>query len=487
MIYDVIVIGSGIGGLYTCVHLDKKFKVLLLSKDKLDLNNTSLAQGGIAGVLDEKDSFKDHIADTLIAGNYKNNLKSVETMVKEGPGDIENLIKLGIEFDQDDAGCLLKTLEGGHSKRRIIHHKDKTGCEVVQKLIHYVKKQKNIDILKKAFVAEVVKKEDYFKIHIIDKNKRRFLYAKYVIFATGGVGKIYKYTTNSSIATGDGIAMAHRMGAKIEGMDCIQFHPTALNVEEKERFLISEAVRGEGGYLLNNKGERFMKKYDKRKELAPRDVVSKCIMKEVERSNSSNIYLDISYKNPVFLKNRFPNIYENCLSHGINITIDKIPVFPSQHYLMGGISVNINSESSIQNLYAVGECSNTGVHGNNRLASNSLLEGLVFSRRAAMDINKKGKGDLDCTVKEEEYIIGDMKIKPSYKAKIQDIMQNSYFVKLNRDKAIEGLNKIKNIVEEIEGKKYKRDKDYYETINVGIIGKLILEESIKNDQYHCAG
>ncbi|SHH30184.1 L-aspartate oxidase [Tepidibacter thalassicus] len=480
MLYDVIVVGSGIAGLYTCLNLDEKFKVLLLSKRELDLNNTSLAQGGVAVVLDKNDKFEYHIEDTLVAGNYKNNLDNLEIMVEEGPKDIEKLLNLGVEFDKDIEGNLLKTLEGAHSKRRIVHYKDKTGSEIINKLIKNVKNKINIEILENAFLANI-KKDKLFKLNVLKDNKNYVYYTNYLVLATGGIGKIYKYTTNSAIATGDGIAMAHILGANIKGLDLIQFHPTALNVENNERFLISEAVRGEGAFLLNNKFERFMNKYDKRGELAPRDVVSKAIIEEINKTKSEKIYLDISYKDDEFIKNRFPNIYRNCLKYKIDITKDKIPVYPSQHYLMGGIDVDKNAQSSVDNLYAVGECSHTGVHGNNRLASNSLLEGLVFSRRAAQNINKKGKVNLKIDSKLKcEHIIGNIKLDCKYKNEIQNIMQKSYFVNLNKNEAEEGIKKIKQILKQLENNNYIKDVHYYETRNMAIISKLVLEESLKN-------
>lgn len=488
MFYDAIIVGSGIGGLYTCINLDEKFNVLLISKDKLELNNSSLAQGGIAVVLGEDDSFNSHIEDTLIAGNYKNNLENVEIMIKEGPSDIINLINLGINFDKDDNGDLLRTLEGAHGKRRIVHHKDKTGREIIRELINNIKNKKNIDILEHGFLSYIKKYEGGFKIDIIENDEiNKIFCCTYLVIATGGIGKLYKYTTNSSISTGDGIAMAYSLGARISSMNLIQFHPTVLNIGKNERFLISEAVRGEGAYLINDNHERFMNKYDKRCELAPRDIVSKSIINEVKETNSYKIYLDISYKNPDFIKNRFPSIYENCLKYGLDITKDKIPVFPAQHYIMGGIDVNKNSESTINNLYSVGECSHTGVHGNNRLASNSLLEGLVFARRAAVDINKKGKINFEYKNKSEYTILSKgVELDSRYKQEIQNIMQESYFIKLNRYEAQKGLSKINFILNDIENKHYIRNKNFFETRNMAIISKLILGESIENDKSYSA-
>ena len=289
----------------------------------------------------------------------------------------------------------------------------------------------------KTLVADINKEKDLFELNIIKDEEFKTIYCTSLVLATGGIGKVYKYTTNSKIATGDGIALAHKLGANIKNISKIQFHPTALNLGSNERFLVSEAVRGEGGILLNKNGHRFMFDYDHRGELAPRNVVAKGIYNESIKYNSEDIYIDISHKDREFIKNRFPNIHKNCLKHGLDITKDRIPVFPCEHYLMGGIDVNENSESSVENLYAVGECSHTGIHGNNRLASNSLLEGLVFARRAAQNINYEIKNNKSEIYNKENkvYNKGTISIDNNLRSKIQNIIQDSYFIVLDKEKS----------------------------------------------------
>ncbi|KXZ40776.1 L-aspartate oxidase [Alkalithermobacter thermoalcaliphilus JW-YL-7 = DSM 7308] len=485
MQYDVIIVGSGVSGLYTSINLDSNLSVLVLSKSSLENNNSNLAQGGIAAALEE-DEEQDHIKDTLIAGNYKNNIDNLKLMIKEAKKDIEKLISIGVEFDKDKQGNLLKTLEGGHSRKRIIHHKDATGKEVLSKLIQVATEAENIDIIENAFVYDACKINDSFIVSAIyEDNKVLKFRCRYLVLATGGLGKIYKYTTNSSIATGDGIAIAYLLGAKISNLNLIQFHPTALCEENEERFLISEAVRGEGAHLVDQNGYRFMELYDDRKELAPRDIVSLSILKEMKRKNYKCVYLDISHKDKDFIKERFPNIYKKCLDIGIDITNEKIPVTPVQHYLMGGIYVNKNGQTTINRLYAVGECSYTGVHGNNRLASNSLLECLVFSRLAARHISLRKRKCLnnifkEDIFKEDKYCIGINKINFNYKKQIQDIMQRAYFIQLDVNSAIHGIGVIDNILNDLKELNYVKDIHFYEIRNMCIVSKLILQESIRN-------
>ena len=481
MIYDVIIVGSGISGLYTSINLRDDLNVLVISKDKLHMNNSYLAQGGVAAVLDKEDDYEIHINDTLIAGEFTNNKKTLDILVKEGPNDVLKLVDIGVDFDRDEFGNLSKTLEGGHSKRRIVHHKDKTGKEIINKLLNYIANKENITTMDKTLVADINKENDFFELNIIKDDEYKTIYCKDLVLATGGIGKVYKYTTNSKIATGDGIALAHKLGAKIKNISKIQFHPTALNLGSSERFLVSEAVRGEGGILLNKYGHRFMFDYDDRGELAPRNVVAKGIFSESLKLNSEEIYIDISHKDKSFIKNRFPNIHDNCLKHGLDITRDKIPVFPCEHYLMGGIDVDENSESSVESLYAVGECSHTGIHGNNRLASNSLLEGLVFARRAAQNINNKINNNEIYNKEIKFYNKGTIKIDNNLRNKIQDIIQNSYFIVLDREKCKKGLNDIENIITDLQNNDYIKDVNYYEIRNMAIVSKLILGEVLNFD------
>lgn len=478
--YDVVIVGAGVAGLYAALQFPEEYNVLLLAKRELTLSNSSLAQGGVAAVLDKNnDNYKLHIADTLIAGKYKNNLSAVEKLVTEGPDDVLRLKEMGVDFDLEKDGKLSKTLEAGHSRHRIVHHKDSTGKEIVDKLISIVKKKPNVTICHDTLVYAIEKVENGFCVCFLQNGENFQVGSNFCIICTGGIGRVYKYTTNSAIATGDGIAFAHMLGAKIKHLSRVQFHPTAFAAEKnRERFLISEAVRGEGAVLLNCEGRRFAFDYDARGELAPRDVVSNAIMLEAKKTNSENFYLDITHKDSEFLKQRFPMIYSRCLEEGVDITKDRIPVFPCQHYLMGGINVDLNARTSVDGLYAAGECSHTGVHGANRLASNSLLEALVFSRSAAQDImehiNKNGRrplGKMPAPI--------DVKGKPlpsGIRTQIREIMQDTYFVIPKLEKADESYKKVDEIVNDLVSQKYEITADYVEARSLAIVAGIILDE-----------
>ena len=318
--YDVIIAGSGTAGLYAAINLPSELKILILSKRDLLLCNSALAQGGIAGVYDSpNDNIQLHQNDTMIAGGFKNNTENVHILVSEAAQDIQTLIDLGVDFD--------RTLEGGHCRHRIFHHKDATGFEIVSRLLDKVKTLPNVDIMENTYLCGIKKTSTGFSVDTWKEEKRQSVNCHYMILATGGIGRVYEYTTNSAIATGDGITFAYEMGADIKNLSLVQFHPTAFNNKHtRECFLISEAVRGEGAYLLNKNGERFMHNYDDRLELAPRDVVSHAIILESRKLNSNDFYLDISRKDPEFLKNRFPMIYKNLLKQGYDLTKDKVPM-----------------------------------------------------------------------------------------------------------------------------------------------------------------
>lgn len=483
--YDVVIVGAGVAGLYGALQFSGNISVLVISKKNAELSNSSLAQGGIAAVLDKKnDAFDLHIKDTLIAGKYKNNLDAIEVLVKEGPEDVLNLKSLGVEFDTDENGEMQKTLEAGHSRHRIVHHKDFTGKAVTDTLISVVKNRSNIDLIENSLVFSVDKTENGFYLGILNGDTISQVGASYCILATGGIGRVYKYTTNSAIATGDGIMFAKNLGAKIKYLSRIQFHPTAFAAErDRERFLISEAVRGEGAVLLNCDGERFAFNYDERGELAPRDVVSNAIMLESKRTNSEKFYLDITHKNPDFLKERFPTIYSRCLEEGIDITKDRIPVFPCQHYLMGGIDVDLNAKTSVERLYAAGECSHTGVHGANRLASNSLLEALVFSRRAAQDIEKdiiNGNKGVPGVAPDIPDFSGKT-LPHGIRTEVRNILQNSYFVIPQPELFQDSLKRLKDILYDLENTKYALSSDYIEAKSVTAAAVEIMTE-VANEQ-----
>lgn len=478
--YDVIIVGTGAAGLYAALNFPKDISVLLVSKRELPLSNSSLAQGGVACVLDTvHDNYKLHINDTLIAGKYKNNLSAVEKLVSEGPLDVMKIKELGVDFDLNPDGTMCKTLEAGHSRHRIVHHKDSTGKAIVDRLIEVVSTLPNVTICDNALVYSIDKALNGFYISILKNGKSCHYGCNYCLLATGGIGRVYKYTTNSAIATGDGIAFAYMLGAKINHLSRVQFHPTAFAADkDRERFLISEAVRGEGAVLLNCNGERFAFDYDSRGELAPRDVVSNAIIRESIKTKSENFYLDITHKPADFLKERFPMISQRCLEEGVDITKDRIPVFPCQHYLMGGINVDLDAKTSIDGLYAAGECSHTGVHGANRLASNSLLEALVFSRSAAQDITqmikKYGRKPLG---REPAYKSTDGTPMPhGYRSQIREILQDTYFVIPKPEKYDESYEKVEKIVDALFSEDYEITSDLVEARSIAIVASIILEE-----------
>ncbi|NLX92478.1 MAG: L-aspartate oxidase [Clostridiales bacterium] len=478
--YDVLIVGSGIAGLYAAIQFDKSVNVLVLSKQARTVSSSSLAQGGVAAVLQhEDDSFDLHIQDTLIAGGYKNDVPAVEALIHEGPEDVRKIMAMGVQFDKGADKKLSMTLEGGHSRRRIVHHKDQTGKEMVDKLLKEAEKHPNIEIEENALICSITWVKGGFRAELLHDDEHTCVYASFCLLATGGIGRVYRYTTNPATATGDGIRFAYEMGAKIKNMSLIQFHPTAFNSpHSREQFLISEAVRGEGAYLLNNNKERFMDKYDERLELAPRDVVSRAIILESRRTGSNNFYLDITHKSRAFLYDRFPAISTACLERGVDIAVDLIPVFPCQHYLMGGIDVDINSRTTIPRLYAAGECAHTGVHGGNRLASNSLLEALVFGRRAALDIKKSlDAGFASVSLEPFEGDYSGAPLPEGLRTAIRDIMQRAYFVIANPAAVTQGSKRVEDILKRLKTGHFAMTADYCEAKSLATVAALILREA----------
>jgi len=398
---DFLVVGSGLAGLSYALKVAIKCpdkKVLVITKTRADETNTKYAQGGIAGVTDlEHDSYEKHIEDTLIAGDGLCNPKIVEIVVKEGPERIQEMIEWGAQFDKDSEGEYKLGKEGGHSEFRILHHKDVTGREMERALLETVSKQKNIEIVKHCFVVDIITQHhlgflvtkatpdiECYGIYALDlhANKIVKILSRITVFATGGNGQVYRTTTNPKIATGDGVAMAYRAKGKIENMEFIQFHPTALfEPGVSPSFLITEAVRGDGGILRNKQEEAFMEKYDPRKDLAPRDIVARAIDNEMKKAGTEHVYLDCRHMDIKKFTEHFPNIYAKCKSIGIDVAKQMILVAPAAHYSCGGIKTDEWGRTSIKYLYACGECASTGLHGANRLASNSLLEALVFGHR----------------------------------------------------------------------------------------------------------
>ncbi|MCB2292477.1 L-aspartate oxidase [Clostridium algoriphilum] len=383
IIVDVLIVGTGAAGLYSALNLSDNLNILLITKDSVDKCNTSLAQGGISVARDEKD-YDLFVQDTLKAGKYKNSVEAVKTLVYESIDNINEVIDYGTTFDKENGG-LRYTKEGAHSINRIVHNKDETGKELFESLLEALKNKKNVRIFENTTLIDIIINNNVCCGGVVTKGEERInIYSKETILATGGIGGLFKNSTSRRSLTGDGIAIALRHNIKTSDLDYVQFHPTALYDDKVncEKFLISESLRGEGAKLVNENGKRFVD------ELLPRDIVARAVYDEEEKSSKPYVYLDISFKGKDYITNRFPGIYKKCLESGIDITKQKIPVTPVQHYHMGGIAVDLSSRTSMDHLFACGEVSCTGVHGANRLASNSLLEALVFSRRASKCINE---------------------------------------------------------------------------------------------------
>ncbi len=377
---DILVIGAGIAGLRAALEVPQDLQVLVITKDIIQQSNSSYAQGGIAGVLAPEDRFENHIEDTLIAGAGLCDRPIVELVVREAPAQINALVHWGTHFDEED-GRLALTREGGHSHRRIVHALgDATGHEVMRAIIERAYEAPNVTIWDKTFTLDLLTHDGACVGALVyrPRRDRLLIWAKQTILASGGAGLVYRETTNPPVATGDGMAAAYRAGAALRDMEFMQFHPTVLYVAGSSRFLISEAVRGEGGYLRDKNGVRFMLEVDSRAELAPRDVVAQAIFRTMERTQHPNVYLHLSHLDPKHIRHRFPGIDKVCRSFGLDITRDLIPVRPGAHYMIGGVTVDSHGRTSLLGLWAAGEVTSSGLHGANRLASNSLLEGLVF-------------------------------------------------------------------------------------------------------------
>lgn len=379
----IVIIGTGAAGLFCALNLSKENSILLFTKDALDKSNSSLAQGGIC-VLRSEDDYQAFFDDTLKAGHNENKPEAVELMIRRSKEIVEDLIQYNVEFEKEN-DKFVYTKEGAHSNERILYHGDSTGKEITDKLLAEIKKCKNISILENASLIDLIVDGNLCQGVVIEEKGRspKKVLADFVVLATGGIGGRYSKSTNYPHITGDGIALAIKYGIEVKNLEYVQIHPTTLYSKNLGRsFLISESVRGEGGILLNKENNRFVD------ELLPRDLLTAAIHKEMEKDKEDYVHLSMVHLGEKYIKNRFPNIYKHCLSEGYDVTRESIPVVPAQHYLMGGINVNLQGRTSMDRLYAIGETSHTGVHGANRLASNSLLESLVFAKEAAEDIDK---------------------------------------------------------------------------------------------------
>lgn len=398
---DFLVVGSGIAGLNFALKVANYGRVIIVTKKEIMESNTNLAQGGIATVTRKDDSVQLHIKDTVNVGSGLSNKRIVKILAEKGPEAIRNLLSFGVKFDKENDELHLTT-EGGHSMARVLHSGDSTGREIEQSMTESIRKSKDIEVFEDCFAIDLIlKNTGCIGARILDIKNRKMcdIFARVTILATGGIGYLYQNTTNPEIATGDGIAMALRAGAKIEDMEFVQFHPTTLNKLGAPHFLISEALRGEGAILVNARGERFMLGYDNMGELAPRDIISRTIFNELK---NGPVYLDIRHKGKGFILDRFPMIHQECLKYDVDITTDLIPVSPAAHYICGGIKTNEYGETTVANLLAFGECNCTGVHGANRLASNSLLESVVFSSLGAQKAKNYLKNEIEAPPQQKE-------------------------------------------------------------------------------------
>ena len=498
---DFLVIGSGIAGLTFSVKIAEKFpnkNVVIVTKASEDESNTKYAQGGVAIVLDsEKDSFEKHIEDTLIAGDGLCNKEVVDIVIKEGPQRLKELMLWGANFDLDANGDFDLGKEGGHSEYRVVHHKDITGAEIERALLEKAHKLPNITILPYHFAIDLITNH-----HIKDSNSSEIsCYGAYVLdqkkgniftiksdttlLASGGIGRVYGHTTNPVIATGDGIAMAYRAKAKISDMEFVQFHPTALyELHGESSFLISEAVRGFGAYLRNNEGYRFMPDYDERAELASRDIVSQSIDNELKKSGATHVFLDCTHLDIAAFKSHFPNIYNKCKENHIDIETDWIPVVPASHYLCGGVEVDKHGKTSVANLFACGECTKTGLHGANRLASNSLLEALVYAHNIFKYHSEHALNKMDIDIpewKDEGTTIANEHILIQHNLRQLQALMRDYvgIVRSNNrlKKAIKHLDLIYTEVEEFY-KETKITTSLCELRNMINVSHLIINQSL---------
>ena len=501
--YSAVVIGSGIAGLYSALKLEQQLNlpdgILLITKSELGESNSYYAQGGMVAVLksNKNDSVSSHVADTIKAGAGLSELNTIKFISENSDKVVKDLLTFGVEFDRDENGNFTLTKEAAHSVNRILHSGgDATGREMEIALCHTLQNHKNIKVYENSLAVDLLVENntcDGVVIFHEKNNEYETVYCKTLILATGGLGQLYKYTTNPVGATGDGFALAYNVGAELQDMEFVQFHPTALAFDDKKnhnRFLISEAVRGEGAKLCNKDRVQFMYKYDERKELAPRDIVARSIFQEMKATNTTNVYLDTSDIPRAKLIKRFPTIANKCLDNGIDITKDLIPVAPAAHYFMGGVKTNLKGETSIKGLYAIGEVSSTGLHGGNRLASNSLLECVVCAYEVAeflrnsdlsFDIPKNEKFDKIISKYEIPNVENKIDVQ-NLKSKLKDLMWNNVGIYRNEKSLNDAINGLNELEKEFPKQDKYLSKEEYEFKNMLISARLIVKSAIRRKE-----
>lgn len=495
--FDVVIIGSGVAGLYSALNLDPKLSCAVVTKSEIENSNSWYAQGGIAAVTKDDDDTRDHFDDTMKAGAQICDPEAVDMLVSRGPEEIRRLVEMHVPFDHDPDGNLLVTREGGHGTRRILHcGGDATGRETLKTLETEAKHRENIRIMGKTLLVDILTDETGCAEGVViwdeEKCKYGVIGCSRVVISTGGAGQVFRRTTNPMGATGDGIAAALRAGAIAKDLEFVQFHPTAMyrTDDNKQFFLVSEAVRGEGGILKNKYGEAFMEGKHPLKDLAPRDIVTRAIVAEMDRTDAEYVSLDITHRGREYLEHRFPTIFGECLKHGVDMSKDLIQVCPVQHYLMGGLLTDTDGKTTVEHLYACGEAACTGVHGGNRLASNSLLECLVFGRRSAEAINRDfqqgllNRSETEPAIDENQIRLAEQ-LKPelteqeaeSLKAQVKEIMTEKCGVIRHEAQMWEALEKIKLIYEQVSGSAILNQRET-ELLNITTVAKGMLEGAL---------